>query len=362
MIVAKTLRDPKILIERLQAIAGLEPNQQVSLLSVAHIFLHSNLVLDRNTGITDDQIKMICESIFSLIEVENFNVHQFAILVVEKLMNKYEEFGKYFPIKNASQTSAEDNLAPHIEARYILPEVYCANSSWDYTKHNYKAFSYAFFISNTAVYYFNEDKLKVSCQLRKAIKSAQQVADKVEELKLTNKMPINQHEPVTRTKSANITPVQQAPAPQYRSAKSNGELIVVSACNDDVNSLNDLIRSCESFGVQTLVLSGTRNLSSETEGELPILKVKPELLDDYLSVKKMEKFHIVGIENIERSYTLKHFDSAQKTILVLGHDRHGTPENLRNLLDCTIQLPLEDVQRLQQLPIFMYSKQFLKTI
>ncbi|KRF97814.1 uncharacterized protein Dwil_GK27328 [Drosophila willistoni] len=136
------------------------------------------------------------------------------------------------------------------------------------------------------------------------------------------------------------------------SSQSDGELIVLSTRNHNEASLNDLMETCNAFGVRTLVLNKLTNLGIRAAGELGIRLGEPESLHEYLREKKMKNYKIVGIENMERSHKLA---STQKTILVLGEDHQGTADNLKDLLDSTIVLPLSDVKSSQNMAIYFCS-------
>ncbi|XP_046866958.1 uncharacterized protein LOC111518789 [Drosophila willistoni] len=340
MVLAKSLRDPEVLLKRLKSIRTLNENQRVSLLSVVHMFLYFNW-----DSIPPNEVNKIVSFLhLSLHKGQNRELSEITELILISLILENQKSRYYKPIVEALYESLKrltldqkKSLPPHIQARLFLPELHSATY-----------LNFGLYISNLEpTNLSNTDRFRM-LRIRQVIKTVLEI-EKGQEI-IAN---VNLGTPNKSTTNSNPKP---QPVQQNRSAISNGNLFVVSPCIDNVNSLNGLIQNCVSFGVRTLVLSDSINLSAETRKDLEILQINPELFAKYLRGKKIENFSIVGIENIDKNEYLNECSPTENTIVVLGNDRHGTPDNLKHLLDYTVQLPLKDVRSLQHLPIFMYSK------
>ncbi|XP_046866180.1 uncharacterized protein LOC26529330 isoform X3 [Drosophila willistoni] len=350
VLVAKHLEYPQILIERLQSIATLQPNQQMSLLSVTH------WLLNNNSENWNDHIDEFLQCLVPLTEAENLEVRQFTTLIIQKLFTEYISSGNGH-LNESIQKILKDQIAnesvlPHVKVRLLLPK--WIGNHW--TKHN---FWFAFTMENRVVRYNNKENEKIVHEFRKAFKSTSihpggvpPVNEDMPSIKQINDTYPKSNLTCWNTSAASepgVVPLVRGTS----SSQSDGELIVLSTRNHNEASLNDLMETCNAFGVRTLVLNKLTNLGIRAAGELTIWLKEPESLHEYLREKKMKNYKIVGIENMERSYKLA---SSQKTILVLGEDQQGTADNLKDLLDSTIVLPLTDVKNLQNMAIYLCSQ------
>ncbi|KAK1905491.1 putative methyltransferase TARBP1 [Dissostichus eleginoides] len=144
--------------------------------------------------------------------------------------------------------------------------------------------------------------------------------------------------------------------PQQRAArvgKQHGALLVVASLIDKPTNLGGLCRTCEIFGVSTLVLDNLRHVSDKnfqalsvsSELWLPLLEVKPLELTDFLQVKKSEGYCIVGVEQTANSQSLQDYQFPEKTLLLLGNEREGIPANLLQMFDVCVEIPQQGVTR-----------------
>ncbi|KAM6916473.1 putative methyltransferase TARBP1 [Xenentodon cancila] len=146
-----------------------------------------------------------------------------------------------------------------------------------------------------------------------------------------------------------LVPAQRA----ARLGKQHGALLVVASLIDKPTNLGGLCRTCEIFGASALVLDSLRHvadkhfqsLSVSSELWLPLVEVKPVELPEFLQVKKVEGYCIVGVEQTANSHSLQDYQFPEKTLLLLGNEREGIPASLLQMLDVCVEIPQQGVIR-----------------
>uniref|UniRef100_F7FHV0 tRNA (guanosine(18)-2'-O)-methyltransferase TARBP1 n=1 Tax=Ornithorhynchus anatinus TaxID=9258 RepID=F7FHV0_ORNAN len=138
-----------------------------------------------------------------------------------------------------------------------------------------------------------------------------------------------------------------------RLGKSLSGLIVVASLVAKPTNLGGLCRTCEIFGVSTLVLGSLQcasdkqfqHLSVSAEQWLPLLEVKPAQLVDYLRQRKADGYTIIGVEQTARSVDLTEYRFPEKSLLLLGNEREGIPAHLLGQLDVCVEIPQQGIVR-----------------
>lgn len=126
-----------------------------------------------------------------------------------------------------------------------------------------------------------------------------------------------------------------------------GQLIVVASLIDKAPNLGGLCRTCEIFGVQTLVLSNThviedaqfKSLSVSAAKWMNLQEVRTSGLKAYLESMRHEGYTLVGVEQTANSETLPRYQFPQKSLLLLGNEREGIPVELIQMLDVCVEIP-----------------------
>ena len=134
---------------------------------------------------------------------------------------------------------------------------------------------------------------------------------------------------------------------------SAGNLIVVASLIDKAPNLGGLCRTCEIFGVQTLVLGNThvtedvqfKSLSVSAAKWMDIQEARMSELKSYLASMRHEGYTLVGVEQTANSITLTRYQFSHKTLLLLGNEKEGIPVELIQMLDVCVEIPQVGVIR-----------------
>ncbi|XP_023032210.2 uncharacterized protein LOC111518769 [Drosophila willistoni] len=334
IIVARSISHPDGLLERLQSIASLETDHQMSLLSVTNIFIHLKW-----SSLKEDQIQNMINSLLPLTVEAVLQVGQFANLIVNEIIKKSKDEGLKIPMVNTlpSPTGvklAELSVGTQLEVRLLLPELDLdtVKSPWTW------------YMSNVKPRDVSDDRLLQAKQIRKAIK-----------LSSIEIQPIKRNETILTSK-IDIYPKSDLDSPNI--SANNADLIVAAVLMDERTNLNDLLQTCRALGVRSLIVSDSSNLSESSEDTLNIVKLKPELLNKYLREKKLENYNIVATQNTATNNNFIEYRFAKQTVLLFSNQQRDIPENLKPLLDNTIEIPHNDFQHAQHLLIFKFFKQY----
>lgn len=117
----------------------------------------------------------------------------------------------------------------------------------------------------------------------------------------------------------------------YKKEMQRGELVLCASLIDRTPNLGGLCRTCEIFGVRTLVIGAMRylddtnfkSLSVTAEKWINIEQVLPRHLDVYLMEMRSNGYRLVGIEQTANSKSLQEYEFQGKTLLLLGNEREG---------------------------------------
>jgi len=128
---------------------------------------------------------------------------------------------------------------------------------------------------------------------------------------------------------------------------SRQKLVVVASLVDNTPNIAGLIRTCEIFNVEEVVIGNKavvqdaqfQRISVSAEKWVPILEVNSKNLSLYLADKKNEGYTILGVEQTAHSESLEAYDFPEKCVLVLGQEQLGIPPDILLLLDKCIEIP-----------------------
>ncbi|KAH8288925.1 hypothetical protein KR054_012081 [Drosophila jambulina] len=341
-LVAKMLPTIHPLMEQLKQLPSLKPSQQVSLISVVHIYC-----LNRWKSLNREQVSGILANILPLAMGANFQTRLLAQLVLHRLCIKSEESCLELAIADALKNSIEMTLGDKLgefqnEARLLLPQLglECVSTN----------VSSAILWMTNAPFDENIDSC-VGCRY--------QFRMKLEHVRATFKAKKSLLAPEAALSSTasngnvqrKMNPVGDIfPDSDFADAiktPRDHELIVVASLIDKLPNLGGLARTCEVLGVKTLILglkshvekSDFTNLSMTAEKALDIVEVKPEALAEFLMGKQMEGYRIVGAEQTADSTNFVDFKFPKKCVLLLGHEKHGIPADLIGFLDYAVEIP-----------------------
>lgn len=112
-------------------------------------------------------------------------------------------------------------------------------------------------------------------------------------------------------------------------------------------NIGSLLRSCDCFGVERLILSGytacppRREISKTALGAE--IWIPWEHVPDpsrRLPELRLEGWRIVALEQSPTSVNLSHYTPQEKTCLIVGHEVLGVPLELLRLCDDIVHIPM----------------------
>lgn len=137
------------------------------------------------------------------------------------------------------------------------------------------------------------------------------------------------------------------------------EIIVIAHNIRSTHNIGAIFRSCEGFGVSKIIISGYSpypKLPNDTR--LPHIEAKltAQIHKSALGAETMVPFEyqetpnlkyfkdngytIVGLEQDKRSIMLPDYKAPQKIVLLLGEEVEGITNDLRDLCDDLIEIPM----------------------
>ncbi|NJR64596.1 MAG: RNA methyltransferase [Leptolyngbyaceae cyanobacterium CRU_2_3] len=123
-------------------------------------------------------------------------------------------------------------------------------------------------------------------------------------------------------------------------------IICASLVHSPVN-LGGLCRTAEAFRLEALVLPDLviaqthafRNLAASSHHWQPLLECPPHLLAGWLTQKQQTGYSLVALQANSTAISLTEFVFPQQTILVLGQELTGIPEEIVQQCDRSISIP-----------------------
>lgn len=117
----------------------------------------------------------------------------------------------------------------------------------------------------------------------------------------------------------------------YKTQMRRSKLVLCASLIDRTPNLGGLCRTCEIFGVSTMVIGAMRylddsnfkSLSVTAEKWMNVEQVLPRHLEVYLNEMKSKGYRLVGIEQTANSKSLQDYKFQEKTLLFLGNEREG---------------------------------------
>jgi len=137
------------------------------------------------------------------------------------------------------------------------------------------------------------------------------------------------------------------------------EIIVIAHNIRSTHNIGSIFRTCEGFGISKIIVSGYSpypklpidsrlpHLSEKLTGQIHKTALGAETMvpfeyqeaPDFESLKK-QGFKIVGLEQNERSISLKDYKKPDKIVLLLGEEVFGIIDEMINQCDDIIEIPM----------------------
>ncbi|KAF8068363.1 TARBP1 [Scenedesmus sp. PABB004] len=130
-------------------------------------------------------------------------------------------------------------------------------------------------------------------------------------------------------------------------------LVVVASLLTNLPNLAGLCRTCESLGVEALVLANRAVTATEafkrqsvtSERWLRLLEVSAADLPTFLAERRTQGYTLVGVEQATGSVPLQRFAFPRRCVLLLGNEQCGVPAALLHELDACVEIPMLGVTR-----------------
>jgi tRNA G18 (ribose-2'-O)-methylase SpoU len=132
-----------------------------------------------------------------------------------------------------------------------------------------------------------------------------------------------------------------------RIKKKRLDIIIMASLIDKAPNLGGLARTCEVFNIGAMTVSSETILSdtafitaaSSAEKWLP-LTVLPECdIEKYVLTYKKLGYSIIGLEQTANSIPLGNFEFKEKSLIILGNEKSGIPQNLIKMIDNCVIIP-----------------------
>ena len=103
-----------------------------------------------------------------------------------------------------------------------------------------------------------------------------------------------------------------------------------------------IVRAAACCGVGTVLASGRVKIDPKIsrEGEQHVdLQIRRSLLP-VLKKLRSAGYPLIGLEQTSNSHNIHEYKFPQKCVLVIGHERNGITDDVLQLLDATIEIPV----------------------
>ena len=138
------------------------------------------------------------------------------------------------------------------------------------------------------------------------------------------------------------------------------EIIVIAHNIRSTHNVGSIFRTAEGFGVTKIILSGytpypvfsgdtrlphiaqklTAQIHKTALGAEDIVQFEYQDNPD-ITVLRDEGYRIVGLEQDSRSVLLADYQTPDRAVLLLGEEVHGITDDLRELCDDLIEIPMQ---------------------
>ena len=144
-----------------------------------------------------------------------------------------------------------------------------------------------------------------------------------------------------------------------------GLVLALPSLRSGIN-LSRIVRLSGCFGVGRIIVEGPVRLDKKIarDGAEAVQLESRRSLHPVLKKMKGEGYQVVGLEQTENSECLFDFGFSHKTVLLIGHERHGITEALLELVDRVAEIPVyglpfsHNVATATSLAVYEYCRQF----
>ncbi len=131
------------------------------------------------------------------------------------------------------------------------------------------------------------------------------------------------------------------------STRKRHDIIVVASLIDKPPNLGGLARTCEVFNIGALtipsedILNNVAFLSAAASAEklTPLISIPPCTIKEFIIGYKKMGYKIIGLEQTVNSVDIREFKFEEKSVIILGNEKQGIPQDIINLIDTCIVIP-----------------------
>ena len=144
------------------------------------------------------------------------------------------------------------------------------------------------------------------------------------------------------------------------------ELILVCAPLRSNVNLSRIVRAASCSGVTHLIACGNPKINPQI-ARVDQQQLKVELrrsLPPVIKKLKSDAYRLVGLEQTTNSRNMHEYPFVRRTALVIGNERHGLTEDVLEMLDETVEIPVYglpfslNVATATSIALFEYCRQF----
>ena len=125
------------------------------------------------------------------------------------------------------------------------------------------------------------------------------------------------------------------------------DIIIMASLIDKAPNLGGLARTCEVFNIGSMTIGSESYINdpgfiaaaSSAEKWLPLTILPLCDIEKYVLSYKKLGYSILGLEQTANSISLGNFDFKEKSLVILGNEKSGIPQNLINLIDNCVIIP-----------------------
>jgi len=153
--------------------------------------------------------------------------------------------------------------------------------------------------------------------------------------------------------------------PQTELQQPREVIVVCPALKSNVN-LSRIVRLVSCAGITKIITSGNPKLDPKIarDGASEVEIVQKRTLLPVLKQLKADGFHLVGLEQTDDSHNLFEYRYQRKTAILIGHERHGIPDDELAITDDCIEIPVYglpysyNVVTATTMAVYEYCRQF----
>jgi tRNA G18 (ribose-2'-O)-methylase SpoU len=142
------------------------------------------------------------------------------------------------------------------------------------------------------------------------------------------------------------------------------ELIIACVPMRSNVNISQIARTASATAVEKMIICGNASLISKIARDSELDVSIHRTLGPVLKKLKQDGYRLVGLEQTSNSQNLHHFEFERRTVLVIGNERLGISEDILELLDDVVEIPVwglphsYNVASATNMVIYEYCRQF----